>query len=740
MLPEEGKHYLHVHNMPFLRWIVIFFGVFWPLATLSAAERVLLPADGQPVTASGLSATALRASSTVQALRAAAVKSGSVRVIVGFRVPFAPAASLSVAEARQQTREIATAATTLRDRFAAAIARAPLHYRAFDSIPFMALDVTPAELDRLAADPAVLSLTPDLEMKPSLSVSVPLIRAPEAWAQGYSGHDQVIAIIDSGVDKNHPFLAGKVVSEACYASDCPGGQGSSTASDSGLPCKAADCRHGTHVAGIAVGYLSPSFAGVAPSAGLISIRVFNGSAGGSMNGSMSDVLKALEHVFDLRNDYDIAAVNMSLGSTTLSSGSYCDGLQPAFTAQIAQLRAAGIVSVIASGNDSNTSAISFPACISTAVSVGSVSDQSWGTCLGASTAVDKVACYSNSAPILTLLAPGSPINSSVPGGGYKVLHGTSMAAPHVAGAIAVIRDKAPDASADEIVAALRRTGTPVTDDRNGVVTPRIDVKAATDQFVAGTAPAIGLTIAGNGHGVVTFSPAGSRASCSASCRSRYSSGTEVTLVATPDTNMVFGGWTGDCSGAGSCSVTMTASHTVRATFYKQSSGAPQQLSLTLQGSGTGTVSVLGDGAATVCASSCVASFGKGAMVKLTATPASGMLFASWSGGCIGRKATCLVRLTAAKSVTATFTRLPVYPLNVSIGGTAGGGVDVGVQGASSNCSASCSYPLPAGSAVSLTARPAAGKLFTGWQGICRGRKSVCTMKLRGPSAVTASFN
>ena len=724
--------------MPFLRWIVIFLGVFWPLATLSAAERVLLPADGQPITASGLAASALRASSTVQALRASAVKAGSVRVIVGFRVPFAPAASLSAAEAQQQTPENASAATTLRGRFSAAIARAPLHYRAFDSIPFMALDVTPAELDRLAADPAVLSLTPDLEMKPNLDVSVPLIRAPEAWAQGYSGHDQVIAIIDSGVDKTHQFLAGKVVSEACYASDCPGGLGYSTASDSGLPCKAADCLHGTHVAGIAAGYLSPSFAGVAPSAGLISIRVFSGSAGANMTGSMSDVVKALEHVFDLRNDYDIAAVNMSLGSTTVTSGSYCDGLSPAFTAQIAQLRAAGIVSVIASGNDSKTSAISFPACISSAVSVGSVSDQSWGTCLGASTAVDKVACYSNSAPILTLLAPGSPINSSVPGGGYKVEHGTSMAAPHVAGAIAVIRDKAPDASVDDIVAALRRTGKPVTDDRNGVVTPRIDVKAAADQFIASSALAISLTIGGNGRGVVTFTPAGSRASCSASCRSRYSTGTQVTLAATPATDMVFGGWTGECSGTGTCTVTMSASRNVAATFYKKSTGAPQPLSLTMQGGGT--VTVVGDGSSTVCASSCITSFGKGAMVKLTAKPAFGTLFASWSGACIGRKATCLVRISMAKSVTATFTPLPVYPLNVSIAGTGGGSVDVGVQGASSSCSGSCSYPLPAGSAISLTVRPPSGKQFTGWSGVCRGRKSVCTMKLRGAAAVTASFN
>jgi hypothetical protein len=145
-----------------LFWVlVLLVSVVWHLTPVSAAQRVLLMADGQsPAGAAG--AMALGASGTVGSLRAAAQKSGTVRVIVGLRVPFAPAMSLSAAEARQQDREIATATTAVSQRFAAAISRAPDRARAYANVPFIALDVTPAELDRLGADPDVISITPDL--------------------------------------------------------------------------------------------------------------------------------------------------------------------------------------------------------------------------------------------------------------------------------------------------------------------------------------------------------------------------------------------------------------------------------------------------------------------------------------------------------------------------------------------------------------------------------------------------
>ena len=100
-------------------------------------------------------------------------------------------------------------------------------------IPFMALEVDRAGFEGLLKSPWVVGVEEDILMKPLLDVSVPLINADDVWAAGYSGGGQVVAVLDTGVDKNHPALAGKVVSEACYSTTecklwcnsslCPGG-------------------------------------------------------------------------------------------------------------------------------------------------------------------------------------------------------------------------------------------------------------------------------------------------------------------------------------------------------------------------------------------------------------------------------------------------------------------------------------------------------------------------------------
>src|SRR6185312_8558092 len=108
------------------------------------------------------------------------------------------------------------------------------------------------------------------------------VGAPTAWGLGASGLGWSIAVLDTGVDKTHPFLAGKVVSEACYgtnmagvASTCPGSV-DTTAVGSGVPCPAGvhGCEHGTHLAGIAAGHRA-SLSGVARDASIIAIKVFS---------------------------------------------------------------------------------------------------------------------------------------------------------------------------------------------------------------------------------------------------------------------------------------------------------------------------------------------------------------------------------------------------------------------------------------------------------------------------------
>jgi subtilisin family serine protease len=88
----------------------------------------------------------------------------------------------------------------------------------YDYIPFMAVEVDRAGLEGLLKSPLVVGVEEDILMKPLLSESVPLINADDVWnIAGYTGEGQVVAILDTGVDKNHPALVGKVVSEACYS-------------------------------------------------------------------------------------------------------------------------------------------------------------------------------------------------------------------------------------------------------------------------------------------------------------------------------------------------------------------------------------------------------------------------------------------------------------------------------------------------------------------------------------------
>jgi len=148
------------------------------------------------------------------------------------------------------------------------------------------------------------------------------------------------------------------------------------------------------------------------------------------------VVSALLRVFELRDTYDIAAVNVSLIRDGFPNN--CDDQDTAMTDAINQLRAANIATVAASRNDELTDSISFPACISSAISVGATGDGS-----AADTPVDTVALFSNSAPFLNLLAPGRIITSSAAGGGYAGGSGTSQAAAHVSGAMALLRQECP---------------------------------------------------------------------------------------------------------------------------------------------------------------------------------------------------------------------------------------------------------------------------------------------------------
>ncbi len=347
----------------------------------------------------------------------------------------------------------------------------------YDYIPFMALEVNRAGFEALQKNPNVIAIEEDVLMKPMLQQSVPLINADDVWLEGVTGAGQVVAILDTGVDKNHPALAGKVVSEACYSSNtdstsslCPGGVSESTEPDSGLPCLLSDCDHGTHVAGIVAAdgiYNAKPIKGVAPDAKLIAIQVFSQVNSSSLGSWSTDQIKGLERVYELRNYYNIAAVNLSLGSE-YPYATECDHLDfnQAYKQIVDTLRNAGIATVAAAGNDGRSDAISSPACISSVISVG------------ATTKDDLIASYSNRDDFLDLLAPGNAILSTIPDDLYAYSSGTSMATPHVAGAWALMKSHNSSIDVDDLLNIFKVSGVLITDTTNGFVYPRIDVLTA----------------------------------------------------------------------------------------------------------------------------------------------------------------------------------------------------------------------------------------------------------------------
>ena len=156
--------------------------------------------------------------------------------------------------------------------------------------------------------------------------------------------------------------------------------------------------------------------------------------------------------------------------------------------------------------------------------------------------------------------------------------------------------------------------------------------------------ALKVSLAGGGQGSVTSNPGG--ISCPSKCVFGFSDGTMVTLTAHAATGSVFTGWSGACSGTGTCSVTMSASESVTATFKLLF-----PLTVTLAGNGTGTVTSSPAGVS--CPGTCSANFASGTVVILIESPAADSTFTGWSGACTGTSS-CSVTMTSSRSATATF--------------------------------------------------------------------------------------
>ena len=301
-----------------------------------------------------------------------------------------------------------------------------------------------------------------------------------------------------------------------------------------------DCTHGTGVAGVAAGNFG-STQGVARDVNIIAIQVFTASQDGntlSVGAFPSDVLKGLERVYALRNTHKIAAVNLSLGGTdvdgnAINTESLCgsslgvneQGISATLRPIIQLLKQAGIATIIASGNNDVENGISTYACIREAIAVGATdnNDNKYDDCNHTLQLVlhDSPAtnfngtnnprsyptrnCGSNSGDLLDLWAPGVNIKTAraaSAGGGTEIHSGTSQAAPHVAGAWAVMKQKNPNATVDDIENAFKTTGQAIT--IAGVTRQRINIdeallkigNTATTQLTLGTTRVISQSIKG----------------------------------------------------------------------------------------------------------------------------------------------------------------------------------------------------------------------------------------------------
>jgi len=272
--------------------------------------------------------------------------------------------------------------------------------------------------------------------KASLDKSVPQIGAPTAWAAGYTGKGVKIAVLDTGIDAEHPDLQGQVIESKNF----------STAAD-------ADDHfgHGTHVASIAAGTGKKSngkYKGVAPDAKLLNGKVLDDTGSGDDSGILAGMEWAAQQGADV--------VNLSLG------GGDTPEIDP-LEAEVNKLsEEKGILFAIAAGNegDFGDETIGSPGSAADAITVGAVDDK------------DKLASFSSRGPgldgqikpdvtapgvdITAAAAPGSVIDKEVGENppGYLTISGTSMATPHVAGAAAILKQEHPDWKFSELKGAL----------------------------------------------------------------------------------------------------------------------------------------------------------------------------------------------------------------------------------------------------------------------------------------------
>ena len=293
--------------------------------------------------------------------------------------------------------------------------------------PFTHLQATPAAIATLEGDPDVECIYQDLPVRAYLDTSAPQIRVPLLWEKGFTGEGVRIAIIDTGIDPEHPDLKGRVLAMTDFT-----GEG------------ALDQHgHGTHCAGVAAGSGQASggrYRGVAPEASLYSARVLRSNG----EGMMSDVMAGI----DWAVDQGAQILSLSLGGPGPSDG--VDALSEMCEAAVE----AGVIVCVAAGNDGPIPySVGSPGCARQVITIGACND------------LDRVADFSSRGPTADgrlkpdIVFPGVDVVGARAAGTvmgapldayYTSASGTSMAAPHAAGACALLLQADPTLTPQEI--------------------------------------------------------------------------------------------------------------------------------------------------------------------------------------------------------------------------------------------------------------------------------------------------